>query len=180
MDSSTVNSLVSFCFALYSWEQRLKPAVFANQSRNKLFVPTRHIRPLLILPMSLCNIRLPSGDTILTYEVLIIQCYSDKKKTSLSYTPQPSPCAACLVMVGKLVHLLDLGSYIGRGSVSGRSNHDEQVFWIESTQKSAPFSPGWGLDVVPTTPPCKNHPCYRNLNITVTELTVEGANQVGT
>lgn len=60
------------CFAFYSWLQRLKPAVFANQSRNKLFVPPRHIRPLPISSKSPRNVKLPSGDRVHTRQTSII------------------------------------------------------------------------------------------------------------
>lgn len=60
------------CFAFYSWEQKLKPAVFANQSRNKLFVPPRHIRPLPFSSMSPRNIKLLSGGIARAHQTLII------------------------------------------------------------------------------------------------------------
>lgn len=97
--------MVSFCLVLLllsilgsrGWSL----LCFANQSRNKLFVPTRHIRTLSISPMYPHNIKLLYGDTVLTHYVLIIECQSDMKKKNQFYIP-PSPCALNLVMVGRL------------------------------------------------------------------------------
>lgn len=112
------------CFAFYSWEHRLKSAVFANQSRNKVFVPPRHIRPLPIPSMSPRNFKLPSGDIAHTH---IKPRLSNVRVVSKSFTPSLLLVLFYLVMVGKLVCPFDREAILLRTQSRGGLT---MIFWV--------------------------------------------------
>lgn len=68
-----------------------------------------------------------------------------------------SPCAAYLVVLGKLACLYDPDSYTTGARPPAGTIKSVRYLWKSLEKNSAPGSSGWGLAVLPTTPPRKKN-----------------------